>query len=80
MPTSAAPAAPRPGDQPEQAPQDETEACQAASNAGTLDIGPALNSSGGPNTVPPRCTSIWLTLTEVRYISTPERAWRMLKA
>lgn len=67
--TSAVPAAPQPEDQPEQAPQDDAEACQAASNAGSLDIGPALNNSGGPNTVPPPCTSIWLTLTEVRYIT-----------
>ena len=47
----------------------DTSACQAASNTGGLYIGPALNNSGGPNYVPGGCTSIWMTLTEVHYIT-----------
>jgi serine/threonine-protein kinase len=46
-----------------------TPQCQAASHTGGLDIGPALNNSGGPNFVPNPCTAIWLRLTEVYYIT-----------
>jgi tRNA A-37 threonylcarbamoyl transferase component Bud32 len=51
------------------APADTTPQCKAASNSGGLDIGEELNNSGGPNFVPTPCTSIWLTLTEVHYIT-----------
>jgi serine/threonine protein kinase len=51
------------------APADTTAQCKAASNAGGLDIGSELNNSGGPNFVPQPCTAIWLTLTEVHYIT-----------
>jgi hypothetical protein len=48
---------------------DTTAQCQASSNSGGLDIGPELNNSGGPNHVPDPCSAIWLTLTEVHYIT-----------
>jgi len=48
---------------------DLTKQCQTASRSGGLDIGSNLNNSGGPNYVPDLCTSIWLTLTEVHYIT-----------
>jgi serine/threonine protein kinase len=51
------------------APADTTPQCKAASNSGGLDIGAELNNSGGPNFVPEPCTAIWLTLTEVHYIT-----------
>ncbi len=43
--------------------------CQAASNSGGLDIGRGLRNSGAPNFVPDGCTSIWMQLTEVHYIT-----------
>ena len=43
--------------------------CQAASNSGGLNIDSTLSNSGGPNVVPAPCTSIYLTLTQVEYIT-----------
>lgn len=47
----------------------KTTVCQAASNSGGLYIGAERNNSGGPNYVPSVCTSIWMKLTEVHYIT-----------
>jgi hypothetical protein len=48
---------------------DSSESCRAASTPGGIDIGPELNNAGGPNFVPTSCTSLWLTLTEVHYVT-----------
>jgi serine/threonine protein kinase len=46
-----------------------TEQCKNASNPGSLEIGDGGQNSGGPNWVPEPCTSIYLKLTEVHYIT-----------
>jgi len=48
---------------------DTTKQCQAASSPGKLEIGAGLENKGGPNWVPAPCDSIWLTLTEVHYVT-----------
>ncbi len=69
--TKAATRSPKPAANTDEAAEsaDTTPQCKAASNGGGLDIGEELNNSGGPNFVPQPCTSIWLTLTEVHYIT-----------
>jgi serine/threonine protein kinase len=69
--TTEATASPKPASTTKKAaaPADTTPQCKAASNSGGLDIGEELNNSGGPNFVPTPCTSIWMTLTEVHYIT-----------
>ncbi|MCW2139801.1 hypothetical protein BXY51_004365 [Actinoplanes cyaneus] len=43
--------------------------CKAASHGGRLYIGKSHQNSGAPNYVPSGCTSIWMQLTEVHYIT-----------
>ncbi|GAA2706803.1 hypothetical protein Apa02nite_032550 [Actinoplanes palleronii] len=43
--------------------------CQSNSNTGGLYLGASRSNSGAPNFVPDGCTSIWMKLTEVEYIT-----------